>query len=106
VEPETGRTHQIRVHASDAGCPLVGDTVYGGSARIVAQSGAVSAVDRIALHAAWVEIPSADDRVFRVEAAIPEDLEAIWSAFGGAPSDWSLALEPLAPPGSVVRTTR
>jgi 23S rRNA (cytosine1962-C5)-methyltransferase len=45
AEPLTGRTHQIRVHASDAGLPILGDTLYGGTAAA-----------RVYLHAAEIRI--------------------------------------------------
>jgi 23S rRNA pseudouridine1911/1915/1917 synthase len=44
---ETGRTHQIRVHASDHGWPLIGDAMYGRTPRAL-----VGLIGRQALHAA------------------------------------------------------
>lgn len=88
VEPKTGRTHQIRLHASHAGAPLLGDTMYGGPSRLVSATGAVKRLSRIALHAAWVEVPDAQGRSFRVEAEIPDELLAIWEAVGGSASSW------------------
>jgi 23S rRNA-/tRNA-specific pseudouridylate synthase len=95
VEPRTGRTHQIRVHAAHAGCALYGDATYGGPVKTISKDGRVSAFGRIALHAAWVEVPGDRSSTLRVEAEIPADLEAIWTACGGEPSAWAGALERL-----------
>lgn len=35
IMPRTGRTHQIRVHLSHIGCPVVGDLTYGGRNRAI-----------------------------------------------------------------------
>ncbi|HEY3253867.1 MAG TPA: RNA pseudouridine synthase, partial [Polyangiaceae bacterium] len=47
LAPLTGRTHQLRVHCSAHGLPLLGDRAYGGAARFIGDNGAVTALDRI-----------------------------------------------------------
>lgn len=82
VKPYTGRTHQIRVHLSEAGHPLVGDPLYGGRQWIQKlppklQKG-VQALGRQALHA-WklrFEHPL-KKKELKLEAEIPQDLEEI-----------------------------
>lgn len=53
LELKTGRTHQIRVHMTDAGWPIVGDDMYGG--RAFEHEGAVL-MDRQCLHAALLAL--------------------------------------------------
>lgn len=77
VELLTGRTHQIRVHLTEAGHPLLCDGLYGagrkGKGAVVE---AVSALGRQALHAWKLDFPHPRTReILSFEAAIPADLE-------------------------------
>ncbi len=87
AEPQTGRTHQIRLHLSHCGAPLIGDPAYGGKRSIVLPTGAVRELPRIALHAAWVQLGK-----WRVEAEVPRELRALWEGLGGKDSEWEGAL--------------
>ncbi|MCL2626443.1 MAG: RluA family pseudouridine synthase [Cystobacterineae bacterium] len=81
---ETGRTHQIRVHMSEAGFPLLGDKLYGGS-----QKNKSLHLQRQALHA-WkiaFEHPRTK-RALLFEAPLPEDLRTeaeAWEASETSP---------------------
>lgn len=91
VEPVTGRTHQIRVHASDAGAPLVGDRDYGGPTRLVLANGTILAPSRIALHAARVIVPGIRGPL-EARAPIPDELARLWTALGGDAGAWEEAV--------------
>jgi 23S rRNA-/tRNA-specific pseudouridylate synthase len=68
---ETGRTHQIRIHAASAGVPIVGDRKYGGDAG--------RWWPRLALHA-WrmgFDHPKSGERVV-LQAEVPADLHDLW----------------------------
>jgi 23S rRNA pseudouridine1911/1915/1917 synthase len=69
IRPETGRTHQIRVHLASIGLPIVGDPVYGRA------RGGGAELGRPALHAARLgfEHPRTGERL-RCEAPLPDDL--------------------------------
>jgi 23S rRNA pseudouridine955/2504/2580 synthase/23S rRNA pseudouridine1911/1915/1917 synthase len=76
-ELATGRTHQIRVHAAKAGCPVLGDRTYGGARHLTLNRGAVVTARRVMLHAQSVQIPG---RPQWIEAPFEDDWLALWSS--------------------------
>jgi 23S rRNA pseudouridine1911/1915/1917 synthase len=76
VRLETGRTHQIRVHLSELGHPLLGDALYGGARKGDARVKEVAArLGRQGLHAWKLGFPHPrDGRWIRAEAPVPVDL--------------------------------
>ncbi|MBL8920760.1 MAG: RluA family pseudouridine synthase [Myxococcaceae bacterium] len=76
VRLETGRTHQIRVHFSEAGFPLLADVLYGSRT-----SSKLTAAPRLALHAHQLSFPhpSKKKRV-SVTSPLPDDLEEALAA--------------------------
>lgn len=66
--PETGRTHQIRVHLSEAGFPILGDTKYGGEK-----------ADRLCLHAFAIKLALAEGiaETSQFVAELPQDFKAV-----------------------------
>jgi 23S rRNA pseudouridine1911/1915/1917 synthase len=76
---ETGRTHQIRVHAADHGWPLLGDTLYGKPPPKLAPL--AKTLGRQALHAALLELdhPVTGEHL-RFESPLPADMQAALAA--------------------------
>jgi 23S rRNA pseudouridine1911/1915/1917 synthase len=71
VHPETGRTHQIRLHLAFLGCPIAGDTVYGRKRSSID-------LDRHFLHAARLTVllpGETSPRTF--ESPLPPDLNQV-----------------------------
>lgn len=80
VCPETGRTHQIRVHFAAIGYPLLGDRLYGRASE---------ELDRPALHSAALSLchPVTGERL-AVRAPLPADMREVLRAHGlSAPED-------------------
>jgi 23S rRNA (cytosine1962-C5)-methyltransferase len=93
AEPITGRTHQIRVHASELGFPILGDTLYGGTP-----------APRVYLHAAELSLKhpisgaemkftapvdfDADARLALREALIDGEQTGAWRMIHGAADGW------------------
>lgn len=66
---ETGRTHQLRVHSKYIGHPILGDTLYGNSSKLIS---------RQALHAYKIEfIHPISKKQIILEAPLPNDMKQI-----------------------------
>lgn len=102
LRPETGRTHQLRVHAAKAGAPLFGDHAYQGERRKTLPDGSVVTARRVMLHCARVSFPSlvvaapsgerstgerCDDERVEFDAPFRADMNRVWRALGGASAD-------------------
>ncbi|MBF2568540.1 RluA family pseudouridine synthase [Listeria welshimeri] len=69
IQLETGRTHQIRVHFSYIGHPLIGDDMYGGD---------TSMLQRQALHSCHLHlVHPVTEEYMAFDLALPDDLEEI-----------------------------
>ncbi len=75
ASPETGRTHQLRVHFAHLGCAILGDDIYGRESDIIT---------RHALHASSLRFPHpTNDRELSLYAPLPPDMQkAVELLFG------------------------
>ena len=78
IYPQTGRTHQIRVHLSSIGHPLLGDPLYGrkGTVQNLKSRECIKKMNRQALHAHQLQFnhPHTGERV-QFFAPIPQDIK-------------------------------
>ncbi len=74
LRPETGRTHQLRVHCAMIGCPIQGDAKYGGDG---ARSGSP-----LQLHAREIAVPDLEGCTLRIEAPVPETMRSAFARAG------------------------
>ncbi len=80
--PETGRTHQLRVHLSAIGHPVLGDRKYG-DATMIKVDGTAS---RLHLHAQGLILPRPAGKSLEIEARLPGPLLGSWRFFGFDPA--------------------
>lgn len=78
--PRTGRTHQLRVHCAEMGCPILGDRKYGGEEALLA---AVADSRRLHLHARRLSLPHPSGKgELTAEAELPPHFCRTVEAFG------------------------
>ncbi len=84
VHPETGRTHQIRVHLKAIHHPIVGDSLYAPNHPIAL------GISRLGLHAYMLDLPLPSGERTSVIAPIPNDLAPAFSHFHAIDVEFAL----------------
>ncbi len=80
MEPYTGRTHQLRVHAAHIGCPILGDPKYFESDQNWDFPGGMQ--KRLHLHARRIVIPHPDGGKIDVTAPLSPHMKQSWNLLG------------------------
>lgn len=80
MEPHTGRTHQLRVHAASIGCPILGDPKYFEEDPNWEFPGGIQ--KKLHLHARRIVIPHPDGGVINVTAPLPPHMVQSWNLLG------------------------
>jgi len=79
VKPETGRTHQIRVHLKAINHPIIGDKLY------APKRPPALGISRLGLHAYEIDLPLQNATRVTISAPIPSDLAPAFAQF---PTAW------------------
>ena len=79
MQPLTGRTHQLRVHAAMLGTPIVGDRKYGGE-QAELPGGTFSA--KLHLHARHLRLPHPNGGTLEIAAELPPHMQESWKLLG------------------------
>ncbi|MBN2676372.1 MAG: RluA family pseudouridine synthase [Alphaproteobacteria bacterium] len=81
----TGRTHQIRVHMQNLGCPIIGDKVYGKDARMletIKNSEAKEIIKNLSRHQLHAEhlgfIHPVSEQEMSFDSDLPEDMQELY----------------------------
>lgn len=88
LRPKTGRTHQLRVHMTSLGTPILGDGKYGGRNAFIDSEGLAR---RLHLHARSVRLVRPDGGRLLVTAPLPPHMAGAWNLFGFSRADPVLA---------------
>ncbi len=72
VVPETGRTHQIRVHLASTGHPIAGDEKYK-----FKRQAKIENLKRQFLHANYLQFALPNDKIMKFQSKLPDDLKLV-----------------------------